>query len=160
MKRMFVALAFAACATAPVVPEGAHLEVRRAGSQPPSVGAPTFFTGHVVVTPLFQATASTRGIGASVTFDAGARSAWHTHPAGQTLIITEGTGWVQAWGQPKQELHPGDVVWTPPGVKHWHGATSTSAMTHLAIQEAVNGKVVEWMEHVTAEQYAQQGDTP
>jgi quercetin dioxygenase-like cupin family protein len=131
----------------------AHVEIIRAGAQAPSKGPAANFTGSVVVTPLFQATASTRASGVSVTFEPGARSAWHSHPAGQTLIVTAGTGWVQEWGGKKQAMKPGDVVWTPPGVKHWHGATETEAMTHLAILEHVNGKVVDWMEQVSDQQY-------
>jgi len=130
-----------------------HMEITRAGSRSPMEGAATNFTGSVTVTPVFAATAHTRAAGASVTFEPGARSAWHTHPAGQTLIVTAGRGWVQEWGGAKQELEPGDVVWTPPGVKHWHGATASEAMTHLTIQEHVDGKVVDWMEQVSDEQY-------
>jgi quercetin dioxygenase-like cupin family protein len=131
----------------------AHLEIRRAGTQPSRRGAEGNFTGSVTITPLFGATERTRASGGSVTFTPGARSVWHTHPAGQTLIITAGTGWVQEWGRPKQEIKAGDVVWTPPGVKHWHGATATESMTHVAVQEHVDGSVVRWMEPVTDEQY-------
>lgn len=102
---------------------------------------------------MFQAPEPARGRGASVTFEPGARSAWHTHPLGQTLIVTSGLGWTQCWGGPIEEIRPGDVISCPPGVKHWHGATPTTAMTHIAIQEALNGKVVDWMEKVTDEQY-------
>lgn len=116
-------------------------------------GSTENFTGSVSVEPLFAATDSTRAGGAAVTFEPGARSAWHTHPAGQTLIVTSGTGWVQEWGGEKRELKTGDVVWTPPGVKHWHGASATERLTHLAIQEHVNGKVVVWLEPVTEAQY-------
>jgi quercetin dioxygenase-like cupin family protein len=105
------------------------------------------------VTPLFQPTVHTRASGGSVAFEAGARSAWHSHPAGQTLIVTSGMGWVQEWGASKQEIKAGDVVWTPPGVKHWHGATATDRMTHTAIQEQVDGTAVDWMEQVSDEQY-------
>jgi quercetin dioxygenase-like cupin family protein/uncharacterized protein (DUF1330 family)/quinol monooxygenase YgiN len=140
-------------AKAPSVTAGEHLEISRAGSRPSTKGASGNFTGSVEVTPLFQTTAHTRASGASVAFQPGARSAWHSHPAGQTLVVTSGMGWVQEWGGPKQELHPSDVVWTPPGVKHWHGATPSSAMTHTAIQEHVNGKVVDWLEPVSDEQY-------
>jgi quercetin dioxygenase-like cupin family protein/quinol monooxygenase YgiN len=140
-------------AKAPSATTGEHLEISRAGARPSVKGAAESFTGSVVVTPLFQATAHARASGASVAFEPGARSAWHSHPAGQTLIVTSGMGWVQEWGGTKQELHPGDVVWTPPGVKHWHGATLSSAMTHTAIQEQLNGKVVDWMEPVSDEQY-------
>jgi len=133
--------------------EAGRLEVFRTGSRPSTTGASANFTGHVVVTPLFSATPQTRATGGSVTFEPGARSAWHTHPAGQTLIITAGTGWVQEWDGEKVEVHAGDVVWTPPGVKHWHGATATESMTHIAIQEGIDGSVVDWLEHVSAEQY-------
>jgi len=140
--------------------EASHLEVLRAGSRPAMAGPPANFTGRAVVTPLFSPTPHTRAAGASVTFDPGARSAWHSHPAGQTLIITEGAGWVQEWGRERVELRVGDVVWTPPGVKHWHGATQTAGMTHIAIQEAVNGSVVTWMEHVSDAQYESGSATP
>ena len=129
------------------------IRIQRQGSQPATPGQAENFTGSAMVTPLFQATETTRAAGASVTFQPGARTAWHSHPAGQTLIVTSGTGWVQQSGGPKQEIKAGDVVWTPPGVKHWHGATTSQAMTHIAIQEQVNGKVVDWQEHVTEEQY-------
>ena len=131
-----------------------RMDVSRNGSRPAANGAAETFTGHVVVQPLFGATEHTRASAGQVTFAPGARSAWHSHPAGQHLIVTSGVGWVQAWGGEKQEIRPGDVVWTPPGVKHWHGATSTNGMTHVAIQEQVNGKNVDWMEHVTETQYA------
>ena len=130
-----------------------HVAIRRAGSQPPTTGAPANFVGHVTVTPLFGATPHTRASGSSVAFEPGARSVWHTHPAGQTLIVTAGTGWVQEWGGKKVEIKPGDVVSIPPAVKHWHGATATEALTHIAIQEQVGGNVVTWMEPVTEEQY-------
>jgi quercetin dioxygenase-like cupin family protein len=132
---------------------GEHLAIRRAGSQPPTTGASANFVGHVTVTPLFGATPYTRASGGSVAFEPGARSVWHTHPAGQTLIVTAGTGWVQEWGGKKMEIKPGDVVSIPPAVKHWHGATATEALTHIAIQEHVGGSVVTWMEPVTEEQY-------
>jgi len=118
-----------------------------------TLGGSEHFTGTVRVTPMFQPPGPSRTSGASVTFDPGARSAWHTHPLGQTLIVTAGTGWIQQEGAAKREMRAGDVIWTPPGIKHWHGATATSAVTHIAIQEAVDGKVVEWMEHVSDEQY-------
>jgi quercetin dioxygenase-like cupin family protein len=116
-------------------------------------GPKEYFTGTVRVTSSFQPRGSSRTSGASVTFEPGARSAWHSHPLGQTLVVTAGTGWIQQAGGEKREIRAGDVIWTPPGVKHWHGATATSAMTHLAIQEALDGKVVEWMEKVSDEQY-------
>lgn len=129
------------------------LEIRKNGSRPASTGPAETFTGTVTVEPLFAPTDATRAAGAMVSFTPGARSAWHSHPAGQTLVVTAGTGWVQAWGGEKQEIKPGDVIWTPPGVKHWHGATETTPMSHMAIQEQVEGKVVTWMEHVSDEQY-------
>jgi quercetin dioxygenase-like cupin family protein len=129
------------------------MEIKRSGSQPSGKGPADYFTGAVRIDPLFQAPDPARARGASVTFEPGARTAWHTHPLGQTLIVTSGRGWVQAWGGPVEEIHPGDVVWFPPGEKHWHGATPTTAMTHIAIQEALDGKTVDWMEHVSDEQY-------
>ena len=129
------------------------MELKRAGSQPSVKGPEQFFTGTVRIDPHHSAAAPARVSSASVTFEPGARSAWHTHPLGQTLIVTSGCGWVQREGGPVEEIHPGDVVWFPPGLKHWHGATATTAMTHTAIQESLDGKVVEWMEHVTDEQY-------
>jgi quercetin dioxygenase-like cupin family protein len=139
-------------AAGPSAHEG-HLKITRGGSRPTTQGPAENFTGSVVVEPLFGPTEHTRASGASVTFEPGARSAWHSHPAGQTLIVTSGAGWVQEWGGEKQEIKSGDVIWTPPGVKHWHGASATRGMTHLAIQENVEGKVVDWMEQVTDEQY-------
>ena len=124
------------------------------GSRPSSKGAAANFTGDVVVDPLYGANEHTSSTGGHVIFAPGARSAWHTHPAGQILIVTSGTGWVQEERGQKREIKPGDVIWTPPGVKHWHGATATNGMTHLAITENVNGKNVDWMEKVTDEQYA------
>jgi quercetin dioxygenase-like cupin family protein len=129
------------------------MEVKRSGSQPSGKGPADFFTGNVRIDPLFEAPDPARTRGASVTFAPGARSAWHTHPLGQTLIVTSGCGWVQSGGSPKIEIRTGDVVWCPPNEKHWHGATPITAMTHIAIQEALDGKVVEWMEKVTDEQY-------
>jgi quercetin dioxygenase-like cupin family protein len=130
-----------------------NLVVSRNDSRPSSKGSPEIFTGSVTIKPMFAVTESTRAAAASVTFESGARSAWHSHPAGQTLIVTAGMGWVQEWGGEKHEIKAGDVIWTPPGVKHWHGATPTQSMTHLAIQEHVDGKVVEWMEQVSQAQY-------
>jgi quercetin dioxygenase-like cupin family protein len=123
------------------------------GSRPFTLGSSEFFTGHVVVDPLFATTEHMHASGGQVTFAPGARSAWHTHPAGQILIVTSGTGWVQEWNGQKREIKPGDVIWTPPGVKHWHGATPTNGMSHIAIQEMVDGKNVVWMEKVSDEQY-------
>jgi quercetin dioxygenase-like cupin family protein len=129
------------------------VEITRNGSQPSSKGPAENFTGSVRVDPLFSVRDPSRASGASVTFEPGARTAWHTHPAGQTLIVTAGSGLVQQWGGRIQGINPGDVVRIPPGQKHWHGATATTAMTHIAIQEQVNGKVVEWMEKVSDAQY-------
>jgi len=129
------------------------MEIKRSGSQPSSPGPADWFTGTVRIDPLFQAHEPARAAGASVTFEPGARSAWHTHPLGQTLIITAGRGWVQSKGGPKEEIRPGDVVWSPPDERHWHGATATTSMTHIGVQEHLNGKVVEWMEKVSDEQY-------
>ena len=130
-----------------------EIQIKRAGSQPSSTGPADWFTGAVRIDPLFQANDPARAAGASVTFEPGARTAWHTHPLGQTLIVTAGVGWVQREGGPVEEVRPGDVVWFPPELKHWHGATPTTAMTHIAIQEQLNGKVVDWMEQVTDQQY-------
>ena len=129
------------------------MEIKRSGSQPSRKAPAEYFTGAVRVDPLFQAPDPARASGSSVTFEPGARTAWHTHPLGQTLIITSGCGWVQREGGPIEEIRPGDVVWFPPGVKHWHGAAPTTAMTHIAIQEVLNGKSVDWMEKVSDEQY-------
>ena len=129
------------------------MDIKRAGSQPSSVPSADWFTGSVRVDPLFQAPEPARVSGAHVTFEPGARTAWHTHPLGQTLIVTSGCGWVQRDGSPVEEIRPGDVVWFPPGEKHWHGATPNTAMTHIAVQERHDGKAVDWMEHVTDEQY-------
>jgi quercetin dioxygenase-like cupin family protein len=128
------------------------MEIKRIGSQPSSKGPADWFTGTVRIDRLFQANPPARANGASVTFEPGARTAWHTHPLGQTLIITAGCGWVQQEGSSVEEVHPGDVVWFPPAVGHWHGAAPTTAMIHIAIQEALDGKVVEWMEKVSDEQ--------
>ena len=129
------------------------MEIKRSGSQPSIQGPESYFTGAVRIDPLFEAPEPARVRGASVTFEPGARTAWHTHPLGQTLIVTAGCGWTQCWGEPRQEIRPGDVIWCPPGKKHWHGATTSTAMTHIAIQEALNGKMVDWMEKVSDEQY-------
>ena len=130
-----------------------NMEIKRIGSQPSSKGRDDWFTGTVRIDPLFQANPPARSAGASVTFEPGARTAWHTHPLGQTLIVTAGCGWVQREGGSIEEIHPGDVISIPPGEKHWHGAAPTTAMTHIAIQEALDGKVVDWLEKVSAEQY-------
>src|SRR3989442_1719205 len=131
----------------------APMDIKRAGSQPSSKGPADWFTGTVRVDPLFQAPDPARAAGASVTFEPGARTAWHTHPLGQTLIVVFGGGRVQGWGEPIEEIRPGDVIWFSPGEKHGHGASPTTAMTHIAIQEQLDGKVVEWMEKVSDEQY-------
>jgi quercetin dioxygenase-like cupin family protein len=128
------------------------------GSQPSSRGPAEYFTGTVRIDQLFKAPAPSRSSGAYVTFEPGARSNWHTHPLGQTLICTAGCGYVQSEGGPVHVIRPGDVVWCPPNEKHWHGASSTTAMTHIAIQEELNGKVVDWMEKVTDEQYRRAGE--
>ena len=129
------------------------MEIKRSGSQLSRQGPDNYFTGAVRIEPLFDAPEPARAVGASVTFEAGARTAWHTHPLGQTLIVTAGRGWAQRWGGPVEEIRPGDVVWFSPGEKHWHGATPTTAVTHIAIQEKLDGKTVEWMEQVSDEQY-------
>lgn len=129
------------------------MEIKRSGSQPSRAASAEYFTGTVRIDPLFQAPDPARASGGSVTFERGARTAWHTHPLGQTLIITAGCGWVQREGGPIEEVRPGDVVWFPPGEKHWHGATPATAMTHIAIQELLNGKNVDWLEKVNDEQY-------
>lgn len=127
--------------------------ITRAGSQPSYLAPDKYFTGNVRVDPLFSANNSAHFSGAYVTFEPGARSAWHIHPAGQRLIVTAGTGWTQEWGGPIVEIQAGDVIWCPPGVKHWHGASPTTAMTHLALSGSLNGKSVEWLEKVSDEQY-------
>jgi quercetin dioxygenase-like cupin family protein len=129
------------------------MEIKRSGVQPSGKGPAEYFTGTVRLDPLFQAAAPARAMGTSVTFEPGARTAWHTHPLGQTLIVTSGAGLVQRWGGSIEGIHPGDVIWFSPGEKHWHGAAPTAAMTHTAIQEHLDGKFVEWMEHVTDDQY-------
>ena len=129
------------------------IKITRSGSQKPGKGPAEHFTGSVQVQSLFPAHDPSRTSGGKVAFAPGARSAWHTHLLGQILIVTEGTGWIQQWGGPTEEIRKGDVIWTPAGVKHWHGATPNTAMTHVAIQEEINGRAVEWMEKVTDEQY-------
>ena len=131
------------------------MEIKRSGSQPSGKGPAEYFTGTVRVDPLIQADAPARIFAASVTFEPGARTAWHTHPLGQTLIVTAGCGLVQRWGGPIEQIRPGDIVWFPPGEKHWHGATPFTAVTHIAIQEQLDGKSADWMEKVTDEQYQQ-----
>ena len=129
------------------------MEVKRSGSQPSRKGEADYFTGTVRIDPLFESRDPARAVGASVTFEPGARTAWHTHPLGQTLIVTSGSGLTQHWGGKIEEIRPGDVVSVPPGEKHWHGAAATTAMTHIAIHERMDGKTVTWMEKVTDDQY-------
>ncbi len=129
------------------------MDITRCGSQASNKGRVEYFTGTVRVDPLFQAPDPARVSGATVTFEPGARTAWHTHPLGQTLIILAGCGWVQREGDTTEEVHPGDVIWFPPGERHWHGATPTTAMTHIAIQEKLDGRTVDWMEQVRDDQY-------
>ncbi|GLV60106.1 hypothetical protein KDH_69290 [Dictyobacter sp. S3.2.2.5] len=129
------------------------MNIKRNGSRPSGKGPAEYFTGTVRIDPLMEAPDPARIAGASVTFEPGARTAWHTHPLGQTLIVTYGFGRVQREGGPIEEIRPGDVVWFEPGEKHWHGASPTMAMTHIALQERLNGKAVDWMEHVSDEQY-------
>ena len=129
------------------------MEIKRSGSQPFSKGPAEWFTGNVQIEPLHQADAPARVSVASVTFEPGARTAWHSHPLGQTLVVTAGRGRVQNWGKQMEEIHLGDVVWTAPGEKHWHGAAPTTAMTHISIVEQLDGKGADWMEHVSDEQY-------
>jgi quercetin dioxygenase-like cupin family protein len=135
------------------------MKIMRSGSQPSGRGPNEWFTGTVRIDPLFQPSGTARAAGNAVTFEPGARTAWHTHPLGPTLIDTFGCGWAQRDGGPIEEIRPGDVVWFEPGEKHWHGAAPTTAMTHIAIQEALDGKAVEWMEKVTDEQYQRRPGT-
>ena len=125
------------------------MEIQRSGSQPSGIGPAEYFTGAVRIDPLFQAADPARAVGAHVTFEPGARTAWHTHPLGQTLVVTSGAGRAQRWGGPVESIGPGDVVTFALGEKHWHGAAPTTAMTHIAIQERLDGRTVEWMEKVT-----------
>ena len=129
------------------------MEIKRIGSQPSAKGPSEWFSGIVRIDALFQPNEPSRVAGAAVTFEPGARTAWHTHPLGQTLIVISGCGWAQREGGPVEEIHPGDVVWFSPNEKHWHGATPTTSMAHIAIQENLNGKVAEWMEKVSDDQY-------
>jgi len=129
------------------------MDIKRCGSEPSGKGPAEYFTGAVRIDPLFQAPDPARVVGASVTFAPGARTAWHTHPLGQMLIVTAGCGWAQREGGPVEEIRPGDVIWFPPGEKHWHGAAPATGMTHFAIQEALDGKTVVWMEKVSDEHY-------
>jgi quercetin dioxygenase-like cupin family protein len=129
------------------------MDIKRIGSRPSGKGPAEWFTGTVRIDPLFISPEPARAAGNLVTFEPGARTAWHTHPLGQTLIVTAGCGWVQRDGGPVEEIRPGDVVWFEPGERHWHGAAATTAMSHIAIQEALNGSPVTWMEKVSDEQY-------
>ncbi|GAA4089871.1 (R)-mandelonitrile lyase [Mucilaginibacter panaciglaebae] len=131
------------------------MEITRTGTKPSIKGPADWFTGAVRIDPLFDANEARRGAAATVTFEPGARTAWHTHPLGQTIIITAGLGWVQREGSPVEQVTPGDVVWFEPNEKHWHGASATNGMSHIAIQENLEGNVVEWLEHVTDETYKQ-----
>ena len=149
----FPAIIRVRAATTPTTRWERHMEIKRNGSQPSGKGPAEWFTGTVRIDPLFQAPDPARVLGASVTFEPGARTAWHTHPLGQTLIVTAGAGRAQRWGGPIEQIRPGDVVWFPPGEKHWHGAAATTAMTHIAIQERLDGKVVDWMEKVSDQEY-------
>ncbi|QOY23948.1 cupin domain-containing protein [Xanthomonas citri] len=134
-------------------PTDDSLSVTHSGVSPSVAGPAEYFTGRVRIDGAFQRPAPAKVGGATVTFEPGARTAWHTHPLGQTLIVTAGQGWVQQWGQPRQQIRPGDTVWIAPGVKHWHGASAGAAMTHIAIAEAVDGSPVTWMEKVSDAQY-------
>lgn len=129
------------------------MEIRRCGSQPSNAGQADYFTGRVRIDPLIQAPAPARVAAACVTFEPGARTAWHTHPLGQTLYVLSGCGFAQRWGQPVEEIRPGDVVWFAPGEKHWHGAAPSTALTHIAIQEAQDGKTADWLEQVSEDDY-------
>src|SRR5437868_13131598 len=142
-------------APADAAQESQTITIVRSGSQALQTAPAEPYTGSVRVSSLFGAKAPSRVSGGSVTFEPGARSAWHTHPLGQVLIVTAGTGWIQSWGGPIQEMRQGDIIRIPPGVKHWHGASSTSSVTHSAIQEEIDGRNVDWLEKVTEEQYAQ-----
>jgi quercetin dioxygenase-like cupin family protein len=158
MKTIAVALsaliaALSAMAQTQAATPAQAMRITRAGTQSPAKGPAQNFTGAVRVDPLFAANAPSRTSAAYVTFEPGARSAWHSHPAGQTLVVTAGTGRIQSSGGPVQEIRQGDVIWTPPGVRHWHGAAPDTVMTHMAIQDTADGKVVEWMEQVTDAQY-------
>ena len=154
---VITAIVLAGSALAPHASAGidrsAFPEISRNGTRPSGTGPAEHFTGSVRIDPLFDAVEPTRASAALVTFEPGARSAWHSHPLGQKLIVMAGVGLTQVEGGPVEKIRPGDVVWCPPGVKHWHGASPTTAMSHIAVQEAKDGKVVDWMEHVTDEQY-------
>lgn len=153
MKIVAFAIASLSLAASALAQPDQGLRISRNGSQPATVGPPQNFTGRVRVETPFRADAPARVGGGLVTFEPGARSAWHTHPLGQTLIVTQGVGRVQRWGGPIQEIRPGDVVWIPPGEKHWHGAAPSAGMSHIAISESLDGKTVDWLEHVSDAQY-------
>ncbi|WP_406627899.1 cupin domain-containing protein [Pectobacterium carotovorum] len=140
-------------ASAVIAEREEKLKITRSGSHPFQSGPESYFSGNVRIDAPFQSTAPARVGGATVTFEPGARTAWHTHPLGQTLIVTQGRGWLQEWGGDIQEINQGDIVWIPEGVKHWHGATTQTAMTHIAIAESLNGSPVDWLEKVSDEQY-------
>jgi quercetin dioxygenase-like cupin family protein len=150
---LFGSAASLAQTSAAKAPTPSSIKIARSDSLQPKKASAEYFTGSVQVQELFPAYDPSRTSGGKVTFEPGARSAWHSHPLGQILIVTDGTGWIQQWGGPIEEIRKGDVIWIPAGVKHWHGATPSTTMTHIAIQEQVNGKAVEWMEKVTDEQY-------
>jgi quercetin dioxygenase-like cupin family protein len=153
--KSIITAAMALGATTAFAEPDREVSVTRAASQVATAGAPEYFTGSVKVQSRFQASAPARVGGGLVSFEAAARTAWHTHPLGQTLIVTEGAGLVQHWDGELQEIRPGDIVWIPPGIKHWHGAAPDSGMSHIAISESLDGKTVDWMEHVSDEQYGQ-----
>ena len=132
------------------------MKITRVGSMPSEKGPLSNFTGTVRRDPLAKADAPGRVVVGGITFEPCSRTDWHTHPFGQILIVTAGCGWIQSWGGPKDEIHPGDVIWTPPAEKHWHGATASTAMTHIAVTEAMDGKTADWLEKVTDEQYLAQ----
>lgn len=138
------------------LPDSHAVKIARSGSQRTTDGAAAHFTGLAHIEPLFDPLDPSRTVGASVTFEPGARTVWHTHPLGQTLIVTAGVGWIQQWGRPIEEIRQGDVVWIPAGTKHWHGATRTSSLTHIAITKELNGETVEWLEKVSDEEYRKQ----
>jgi quercetin dioxygenase-like cupin family protein len=154
MKSLVAAtISVALCAPAALAETKSMITVTRPGAEPSAAGPAENFTGSVRVDARFKGTAPARIAGATVTFEPGARTAWHMHPLGQTLIVTAGIGVVQEWGGPAQEIRPGDIIWIPPGVKHWHGASEANGMSHIAFSEALDGKSVQWMEKVTDEQY-------
>ncbi|MGO8793777.1 MAG: cupin domain-containing protein [Candidatus Sulfotelmatobacter sp.] len=150
---LFASVGSRAQTSAAKAPTSSTIEITRSDVLQPKKGPAEHFTGSAQVQELFSSEDPSCTSGGKVTFEAGARTAWHTHPLGQILIVTDGTGWIQQWGGPIEEIRKGDVIWIPPGVKHWHGATPTTAMTHIAIQEQLNGKTVEWMKKVTDLEY-------